>query len=441
MSDKGSSPAPQSTRKHIKRPDSDAHKAKVAAVQQEIKQLDAESAKLTAEIAKLQIDQLVMDKRNKLQQELKQLIVQQGGIKLQRQTINDEIKKIDAQIKKRISEIQAQTLKNNFKLVAEIDARVNALDKMIDAGDLKLADERRYVKEMLSLRKLRKDFGGIEKTQALIDADKEKIAALKQKLLGVQNKELNAQFEKIQKELDEINNLNKGTIIKRNAVYDQRNALKKEKDAKWNEIRALRAQFDEQYKHFKEQMADEIKRREDEDKERIESEKAAKLKARAERELAAAQVPAFTAEINSIHSLLAYFDPEYVKPAAADPLKNGGFTTLKLAARTVEMPADMVVVSKKQEEFVPTLKLKKGKKAKGKSKNFTVDPDIITELLELSCRFPTSQEQVPDTIKVLKETLAALQDKQEEQTQVNIEKAKAKIATLEADDLDDEDDE
>lgn len=431
MSDKGSSPAPQSTRKHIKRPDSDAHKAKVAAVQQEIKQLDAESAKLTAEIAKLQIDQLVMDKRNKLQQELKQLIVQQGGIKLQRQTINDEIKKIDAQIKKRISEIQAQTLKNNFKLVAEIDARVNALDKMIDAGDLKLADERRYVKEMLSLRKLRKDFGGIEKTQALIDADKEKIAALKQKLLGVQNKELNAQFEKIQKELDEINNLNKGTFTKRISFHL----------ASFSFLRALRAQFDEQYKHFKEQMADEIKRREDEDKERIESEKAAKLKARAERELAAAQVPAFTAEINSIHSLLAYFDPEYVKPAAADPLKNGGFTTLKLAARTVEMPADMVVVSKKQEEFVPTLKLKKGKKAKGKSKNFTVDPDIITELLELSCRFPTSQEQVPDTIKVLKETLAALQDKQEEQTQVNIEKAKAKIATLEADDLDDEDDE
>ena len=70
---------------------------------------------------------------------------------------------------------------------------------MIDAGNLKLADERRYVKEMSSLRKLRKDFGSIEKTQALIDQDKEKIAELKKKLSATHNKEVQAKFEEIQK--------------------------------------------------------------------------------------------------------------------------------------------------------------------------------------------------------------------------------------------------
>ena len=440
MSEKSALPAPR-PRKFIKRPDDSAMKAQVAQLRDEIKQLDAQTAELTAQINKLQIDQKVKDRQQELRKEIKLLISKQGTVKQQRNKINDEIKQIDTQIKKRIAEIQAQTLKNQFKNVAEIDARVNYLDSLVDAGNLKLADERRYVKEMLLLRKLRKDFGGIEKIQALIDADKEKIADLKQKLLQVQNKELNAQFDKVDAELKQIDQDNKGTLTKRNALYDKRGALKKEKDAKYDAIRKVRGEFDEEMKKFKAAMADEIKRREEEDKDRIAAEKQAKLKARAERELAEALTPAFTTEINSIHNLLLYFDPLYVKPAKKDPLGiNGSFVT-QTSVRTVEMPADVVVVKKEQEEFVPSLKLKKGKLKLKKNKNFTVDPDVITELLVLLIPFPTSEELVADTIKVLQETLTALEDKQEEQTKINVEKAKARIAELEAKGGDDDDEE
>lgn len=150
-------------RREIKRPDDKAIKEEIEKLKDEIKKLDLTNNEINAQIAKAQIDQKVMDKRNKLQTELKSLIAKQSQGKNERQLINDQIKAIDASMKKRIAEIQQQTSKNNFKNVAEIDSRINYLDGLIDAGNLKLADERRFAKEMSSLRKLRKDFGSIEK--------------------------------------------------------------------------------------------------------------------------------------------------------------------------------------------------------------------------------------------------------------------------------------
>ncbi|RCK59259.1 Nuclear segregation protein BFR1 [Candida viswanathii] len=415
-------------RKFIKRPDDKAIKEEIDKLKNDIKKLDLTNNEINAQIAKAQIDQKVMDKRNKLQAELKTLIAKQSQGKNERQTINDQIKAIDSTMKKRIAEIQQQTSKNNFKNVAEIDARINSLDSLIDAGNLKLADERRYVKEMSSLRKLRKDFGSIEKTQALIDQDKEKIADLKKKLSATHNKEVQAKFEEIQKELDAINDSNKTIISKRNELYDKRTEIKKEKDAKYDEIRKIRSEFDEKFAHFKQQLAEEKKRRDEEYKQKLEEEKQQKKRERAEKELAEASIPAFTEEINSIHNLLSYFDPSYVKPA-----KRSEASTLPTNTnlRKIDFPEDVVIIKKEQESFFAGSKGKKAKaKKQTKPKNFTVAPDVVVALSDLAIPFPTKEEEVEETVKTLKETLTALEEKQEEQTKANIERAKERIAKL-----------
>lgn len=428
-----------SNRKFIKRPDDKAIKQEVDKLKNEIKKLDLSNNEINAQIAKAQIDQKIIDKRTKLQAELKTLIAKQSQGKNERQTINDQIKSIDSTMKKRIAEIQQQTSKNSFKNVAEIDARINQLDSMIDAGNLKLADERRFVKEMSSLRKLRKDFGSIEKTQALIDQDKEKIAELKKKLSGTHNKEVQTKFEEIQKELDSINESNKSIISKRNELYDKRNAIKKEKDAKYDEIRKIRSEFDEKFANFKKQMAEERKRRDEEYKQKLEEEKQQKKKERAERELAEASIPAFTEEITSIHNLLSYFDPSYVKPTKKSETSSLPTNT---NLRTIEFPEDVVIIKKEQESFFAGSKGKKSKsKKQSKPKNFTVHPDIVVSLSDLAIPFPTKEEDVEGTITTLKETLVALEEKQEEQTKANIERAKERIAQLEAADEDDDDEE
>lgn len=417
-----------SNRKFIKRPDDKAIRQEIDKLKDEIKKLDLSNNEINAQIAKAQIDEKVIQKRNKLQAELKTLIAKQSQGKNERQTINDQIKTIDSSMKKKIAEIQQQTSKNNFKNAAEIDARINHLDSMIDAGNLKLADERRYVKEMSSLRKLRKDFGSIEKTQALIDQDKEKIAELKKKLSATHNKEVQAKFEEIQKELDTINDSNKSIIAKRNELYDKRTAIKKEKDAKYDEIRRIRSEFDEKFAAFKKQLAEEKKRRDEEYKQKLEEEKEQKKRERAERELAEASIPAFTEEINSIHNLLNYFDPSYVKPT-----KKTETSTLPTNTnlRKIDFPEDVVIIKKEQESFFAGTRGKKSKaKKQSKPKNFTVAPDIVIALSDLAIPFPTKEEEVEGTIKTLKETLTALEEKQEEQTKANIEKAKERIAKL-----------
>lgn len=436
--------APKNNRRFIKRPDDSAMKSEIEALRKEIQQLDASDSELTSTLNKTTTDPKVNEKRKQLLAQLKEIIAKQGQIKSERKVLLDQIKQIDSGIKRKISELEAQTSKNNFKNAAEIDARVNYLDSLIDEGSLKLADERRYVKEMSQLRKLRKDFGQIEQQQASIDKDKAKIAQIKQELNQIQNKQVQQQFETIQKELDEINAGNKTVTDKRNSLFEKRKAVRKQKDEKYDRIRKLRSEFEAELTKFKKTLEEERKKREEETKEQRAKERQERRKANAEKRLAEASVPAFTTEINQIHGLLSYFDPSYVRPAAKTGLAalTSKATNTNTTVRKVEMPEDAVIIKKEQESFFEGTKgKKKGKKSSGKAKAFTVDPEVLVTLTELSIPLPTKSEDVAGTISVLKETLEALEAKQDEQTKTNIERAKAEIAKIEAEAKDDDDEE
>lgn len=433
----------QRPRRFIKRPDDKAVNQDINALREEIKKLDLTSNEINAQIDKTVLDPQTAERRKSLQAEMKEIILKQGNLKQERNSIQEQIKNVDTNLKRKIADIQKLTAKNNFKSAPEIDARVNYLDELIGAGNLKLADERRFVKEMTSLRKLRKDFAEVEKQQEAIDKDKLKIADLKKKLALVGNKEVQQQFERIQKELDTINESNKSIYNKRTELINKRNELKKSKDAKYDQIRKLRAEFDAEFTKFKKALAEEQKKRDEEYKAQQAEQKQAKLKEVAELKLAEASIPAFTHEINEIHTLLAYFDPSYVKPQVnpvVEATKSESSIDQKFpTARQVEMPSDVVILKKEQQSFFEGSKHKKNKKKAPKTKNFTVDSDVIISLTELSIPLPTKSDDVPGTIEILKETLTALQEKQEQQTSVNIEKAKAEIAKLEAEDAESED--
>ncbi|OBA22223.1 hypothetical protein METBIDRAFT_86849 [Metschnikowia bicuspidata var. bicuspidata NRRL YB-4993] len=429
----------QKPRRFIKRPDDKALKERIDVLRTEIKTLDQNNVEINAQIEKAVLDSGVAEKKKTLQANLKDIIAKQGKLKQERNTIQEQIKNVDVNLKRKIAEIQKLTAKNNFKSTSEIDARIKSLDDLVGSGSLILAEERKYIKEMSSLRKLRKDFTEVEKQQVAIDNDKGKIAELKQKLASVGNKEVQKQFEETQKELDVIYDSNKSLYNKRSELIAKRNANSKSKDEKYNEIRTLKADFDAEFAKFKANLAAEQKKRDEETKSEREAEKKAKLKERAESRLAEASVPAFSKEINEIESLLSYFDPSYVKPqsnAVAEATK----PTLESRnnIRSVEMPSDVIVLKKEQQVFFEGSKSKKTKKKTQKKRNFTVDSDVILSLTNLSIPLPTTTDEVPSTIIILKETMSALRDKQEEQTKLNIEKARKEIEKLEVVSSDDE---
>lgn len=423
-------------RRFIKRPDDRAIKAEIEQLREEIKKLDATNQELSAQIDSASLDQNTTERRKKLQMELKEIVAKQGSFKTERNAVQAQIKSIETVMKKKIAEIQKVTSKHSFKNVADIDSKIQTLDESVGAGDLKLADERRLVKEMTSLRKLRKDFASIETQQESVDVDRRKIAELKKQISSIGNKDLQARFEEIQKELDEISSVNKSIYDKRGSLLKKRSEIKRSKDAKFDQIRNLRSTYDAEFAKFKEQLAVEQKRREEEEKEEREKEKQAKIREQAEKRLEEASVPAFTHEINEICTLLSYFDPSFVKPqknAVAEATKPS--FTGEFRIREVSKPDEGVVLMKKEKlSYFEGTKGKKSKKKAPKAKSLTVDPDVIRSLTDLSIPLPTKQEDVEGTIKVLKETLEALQSKQDEQTRVNIEKAKTEIANLKLED-------
>lgn len=419
-------------RKFIKRPDDSIIKKNVEVLMAEIKDVDAATSELTAQIDRISFDPKNVERKKALQAELKEVINEQGAFKTERNAILTQIKNIDSQVRKKIAEMQKLTSKSNFKSAAEIDARVNYLDELIGSGELKLAEERRYIKEMTSLRKLRKDFAEVDIQQNSIKKDKTKIAELKEQLNHVGNKEVQARFEKILTELDEINASNNSTYEQRNKLIKKRNELRKARNSKYDEVKALRAGFAAELASFKEQLAEEQKRRDAEYKAKQEEDKQFHLKAEANRKLEEASIPAFTDEINEIHGLLAYFDPSYKKPQKNNVAE---MTQLSLTSETtirkVEMPEDVVILKKEQQPFIQGSAGKKLKKKSTKQKKFTVDPDVIVSLSNLSIQLPVKLDEVPTTVNTLKETLVALEEKQDEQTQINILRAKEEIAKLE----------
>lgn len=418
-------------KKFIKRPDDAPVKKEIENLKSDIKNLDSTAAEINALLDRLKLDSATVEKRKALQGEMKEIIAKQSAFKTERSAIQSQIKNVEEQMKRKIAEIQRLTGKTSFRSVAEIDARVKSLEDLIGSGDLKLAEERRYVKEMTSLRKLRKDFAEVDAQQSSIDNDKKKITELKEQVGKIGNREIQSRFETIQKELDEINTSSKSIYDQRSQLMDKRSELRKLKDSKYDQIRKLKSDFDVEFAKFKEQLSEEKKKRDAEWKAKQEEEKQIKRKEEAQKKLEEASVPAFASEINEIHGLLSYFDPSYKKPQKSI-LAN--VTNLSFDAKTnirkVEMPEDVVVLKKEQQSFYEGSATKKSKKKNTRSKNFTVEPDVIVSLSNLAIPLPVKLEDVVKTIETLKSTLRALEEKQDEQTQKNIEKAKEEIAKL-----------
>ncbi|CDK28933.1 unnamed protein product [Kuraishia capsulata CBS 1993] len=415
-----SSPPPPSQRsfrprRFIKGPDNQAHNAKVA-------ELRAQIDVISKQIDKAVVGSAIVEERKTLTEELKGLMKEQAAMKEQRQAVNNQLKSVEAEVKRKVKEIESVFSKNSFKSVGAIDKRISEIDEQVESGALKLVDEKRLIKEQQSLFKLRKDFSSVEAQQKSIDSDKAKIDELKKKLSGIRNDAVHKRFEEVQKKLDALRSSNDGIQTKRNALFSQRQALH-------DQIKALRAAHDAEFKKFKADIELEQKKREEEEASyKAEKEKSDLVEkiAKLEQE---ATLPAFTKEIDSIHGLLGFFDPSYVKPQLSI-LPAETFVS-KSNIRVVNPDTEFVVLKKERESFFVGTGGKKTKSKKNKAK-FTVEPVIIAQLADLNVALPTSQEQVPATIEALKTKLAELEANQDAETKKNSDKVKAKIADLEA---------
>ncbi|SCU89425.1 LAFA_0E17942g1_1 [Lachancea sp. 'fantastica'] len=438
-----SSDGPVKRSNNIKRPDVGARDKKLDVLKTQLKKIDTEVQAIRKQIDQQQVGGSAVDQKQGLQNELRSIIKTQSDLKSRRQAIHDQIKNLDNEMKRKKAQIATRTGgKAQYQSTEDIAARKRTIDADISSGELSLVEEKMMVKELQSLNKLQRDLQAIEPVRKSMDNDRAAIAALKQELNELNPKEVSNKFEATQSKLNEIQSKNQTVYDKRQALFTKRSALYKKRDEVYSQITQIRADFDNEFKSFKQKLDKErLKREEDQKLSKLLEEKDAAA-GKLQEKLLHARLPAFTYEIGAIENVLCVLDPTYVKPAKhtlevpADSSAN-----VQPAARKVEADDLEPIVKEEKVDFFSGggSKSKKNKKKQSSSTStssngkFSLEPTLIATLAELDVTVPLNKEEVPKAIDQLKVKHDDFISRQEAQTEKNIKEAEAQLEKLNLD--------
>lgn len=373
-------------------------------------------------------------RRSELQEQLKEVKSKQGGGKNSRTAKQDEVKRLEAQVKSKEKQQYDEIGKPFEKLCANrgIDSKelkgklgdklkevLQSIQRSYDTQTLRLVEEKTAVQHMNSLNGL---IRAITISQESIDALQAKIKETKDSMNNPEAKELSEKYTKLQTELDAINAERQEASKSLDSLYAERNKLQKQQNGTYEAKKKLKDEYHQQrkafqkYEHEQKQKAWERTRAE---RERFEKEK--KLE-RAQKMLAEASDPAYLDEIRRANSLLQYYDSSYVAEKA--PLQPS--TNLQAQAERKVDGSDLKgvkILSKKDQDedlFPAQKKGKKGKKhnkAAATKSTFNCPPSVLEDCAYMGIDPPMSADEVPGVIEKVKAKLDHWKADQAAQTQ------------------------
>jgi len=323
------------------------------------------------------------------------------------------------------------------------------LEKQVDSGNLKLADEKRALQEITQTKRARRTVETFQAESDAIDADRAAVEELKKQLDDPEAKAVSERYETIKAELDEIKKEEDELYANRSKLFDERTALQEQIDALLRERRESSARFREANDRFYTKLNEDRARRAERARAQRDAEEEEKRNARALRLREEASQPAFQVQIEDCQTLIDHFSG---KPTSAvvSTAKLADYNEPKLDIRQVEAAPDNFVQRKKKGEdeeayFVGGGKGKgKGKKGGPKandgtnaeatppssSSNVNLPFATLSALLSLSIPPPSSQADVPRVVEDLKTKRAWFEANQARVTSEAIAKAEAEIERL-----------
>ncbi|KAF3904446.1 hypothetical protein ABW21_db0209576 [Orbilia brochopaga] len=380
-----------------------------------------------------------------LRKELSEIRTVQSSKKSSKQNLFERQKALNDSIQSKIAAQKLARAKVPYKSTDEIDDAIARHEAKVEAGNMKLVDERRTLETISQLKKQKKNFAAFDETEASIAKDRAALADIRKLLDDPEQKALSDRFTEITKELDTIKAEQDSVFQNLNSLRDERTKWQKEQQEKFQEIKALKDAYYSQKSAHREYEQEAWKVRKDKQRaEREAYEKEKKMKI-ANEVLEEASFKAFTKEIHTCENLIAFLDPNSAVKKADGPVSQFKASV----GRTVtEEPKGMKVLKKDEEDYFvggnSKRKGKKGKAAGGEAAassapaKFSLSIGILEELARVDVAPPTGPEEVPGIIEKLKEKVQYYKENQEKVTAENITKAKAKIAELEkADRLED----
>ena len=400
------------------RPDDEAYKAELAQAEKELRAAEErmKAVKSKIDIAKPNNkDSPTAKKQQELRGELQTIRTQQQSSKSGRTQVLDKIKRLDEQLKSRINEQKTARSKTNFKSVDDVQREIDRLQKSVDAGTMKIVDEKKALADISQLNRQKKGFAGFEEAQKGIDDVKAQIAELKKSMDDPESKALSDRYTQITTELDSIKSEQDDAYKSLNSLRDERTKIHEDQQKKYATVKEIKDRYYQarraaaEYEKEARRVRDERRKAENDAYHRGRRQEAAKAK------LEDASAPAYQDEIRTTQSLLAHFDPSFTqKQEVAGP---GKFAAT--ASRTIDSSGlKGTALAKKGDDEENYFIGGGGKKKRGRrlpqsggpaspapEGKFNLDIGTIDSLGKIGIDPPMSQADVPAVVEKLKEKL------------------------------------
>ncbi|ORZ01526.1 hypothetical protein BCR43DRAFT_454121 [Syncephalastrum racemosum] len=419
----------------VKKPNEDEYKNVLAEINANIEKYKKQQDAVKEKINKLP-GKGDNSRRDQLRDQLAVLREKQAEIKKGKQEVYEQLDALNESIRSKVYNLKSFKQKVPFDSVEETDARINELESKIEAGGLRIVEEKKMIQEVNTLKRNRHLVEGLDAQQAAIDKEREIYNNLRKQVDNEESKKLSQQYEEAQAELRTIYDDSSKARDARNKLYDERTRLKKCLDDEYNKLRATRDEHrkaNDAYYTFLRQL--QAYKREQE-KLRKQQQEQEKRQEAAQKELELASLPAFEHEItlcdnlaNFLQGFLPREESNPSSPAVSTPVNE------------ITNPPEGMVLKSKSERSEDEFYFMGGGKKKGNKGGSKQEKEKKTDTLklplatmegffEVKVTVPTKISDIPSTLEKLKERKEKYLAEQPKVTEENKKKAEAKIAAM-----------
>ena len=328
------------------------------------------------------------------------------------------------------------------------------LEKQVESGSMKLADEKRALHEITSARRNRRTVETFQADNDAIEADRKAAEELRKQLDDPEFQAISDRYEQIKAELDDLKKEGDEAYAGRAKLFEERDVIQAELNAAFNKKRESSQIYRDQNDRYWTKLNEDRARRAERARVQRATEEAQKKQEIAERLREEAAIPAFQSQIEDCQTLIDYFSGKTSSHPISDssPLSPRAEVAgvPKLDIRKVEVAPEGSVIRKKKNEdedayFVGSKAKGKGKRAPSKpsdingtmatspspgSQQLNIPLPTLSALLTLSISPPASPGDVPRVVEDLRTKKAWFEANQSRVTAENIAKAENDIQRL-----------
>lgn len=368
-------------------------------------------------------------KQRELRSQLQQIQQQQSGFRSSRTSIQEKIAALDTQLKSRDAEQKVSLSRVRYKNVGEIDRAIQRLEEQVNAGTMKLVDEKKALAEISALRKQRKAFGGIDEAQKGIEDLKSQIKDLRKTLDNPESKALSQKYDEINHELQEIKAEQDKAYAGLSALRDERSKLYAVQQEKYSAVKEIKDEYFKARTAYRDYEQDQYRQRQERQKAEREAYQKERRRKIADKKLEEASEPAYADEILAAEGLIRYFDPSSAEESKALRAPSGFAAEAQRSVDGSGIKGTKVARKEDREEnyFMGTggKKGKRGRNGNGGSAltppnsnegKFNLTVGIIEQFAKISIEPPMNQSDVPGVLEKLKEKRDQWRKDQESKT-------------------------